>query len=218
MLKKEKREANRLAQARYRKTKKGKASQAKYNKSSARKKSLKKYNLSEKNKLNQKRYNKKPKAKKLRNQANKRYRQTKIGKEKKRQYQRSPKYRAYINTHRKTKYNNDSNFKIRLLYSNRVKQILDVYEATKKDKFSKLLGCSIETFKKHIEKQFKPGMTWANHGSKTWHIDHIIPCKSFDLNDKQQQKKCFNYKNLQPLKAIENLKKGSKMPTQGRSN
>ena len=30
---------------------------------------------------------------------------------------------------------NDSNFKIRLLYSNRVKQILDVYEATKKDKF-----------------------------------------------------------------------------------
>ena len=57
---------------------------------------------------------------------------------------------------------------------------------------------------------FKTGMTRENHG-KVWHIDHIIPCASFDLTDPDQQKKCFHYTNLQPLWAKENLIKGVKI-------
>jgi hypothetical protein len=72
-----------------------------------------------------------------------------------------------------------------------------------------LLGCSIKEAKEHIGKQFKEGMTWKNHGE--WHIDHIIPCASFDLTDPEQQKKCFHYTNLQPLWANENLSKGAKI-------
>ena len=60
--------------------------------------------------------------------------------------------------------------------------------------------------RKHIEKQFKEGMTWKNQGK--WHIDHIKPCCKFNLLDKEEQKKCFHYTNLQPLWSQENLSKG----------
>ena len=52
------------------------------------------------------------------------------------------------------------------------------------------------------------GMSWDNMGK--WHLDHIKPCKTFDLSKQEEQLKCFNYKNIQPLWATDNLKKGSK--------
>jgi hypothetical protein len=81
----------------------------------------------------------------------------------------------------------------------------------KKSSVLSLLGCSIEEFRKHIESQFQEGMTWENYGSY-WHLDHIIPCSYFDQTDLEQQKICWNYQNLQPLKAKDNLKKGAKIP------
>ncbi|MFA5154729.1 MAG: hypothetical protein WC554_19445 [Clostridia bacterium] len=78
-----------------------------------------------------------------------------------------------------------------------------------------LVGCSVDFLKQYLEKQFKKGMTWNNHGTgwngkgmKEWHIDHIIPCASFDLSKPSEQRKCFHYTNLQPLWARENFKKG----------
>ena len=71
-----------------------------------------------------------------------------------------------------------------------------------------LVGCSKDSLMRHLEQQFKPGMTWDNHGA-VWHIDHIRPCASFDLTDPQQQQECFNWSNLQPLLVLENLKKGA---------
>jgi len=71
-----------------------------------------------------------------------------------------------------------------------------------------LLGCSIENLKQYLEIKFKLGMSWVNYGVNGWHIDHIIPCDVFDLSDEEQQKKCFNYTNLQPLWARENIIKG----------
>ena len=74
-----------------------------------------------------------------------------------------------------------------------------------------LLGCSAQEVRTHLEKQFKEGMSWENHGVFGWHIDHIIPCTAFDLTDPEQQKLCFHYSNLQPLWREENLKKGNKI-------
>jgi hypothetical protein len=74
-----------------------------------------------------------------------------------------------------------------------------------------LIGCTIEELWKQLEKNFKPGMTRENYGHYTWHVDHIIPCFSFDLSDPEQQKKCFHYTNLQPLWAFDNLSKGKKI-------
>ena len=70
------------------------------------------------------------------------------------------------------------------------------------------MGCTIDELIAHIEKQFKPGMNWSNHGK--WHIDHIRPCSSFELTDIEEQKKCFHFSNLQPLWAEENLKKAAR--------
>ena len=71
----------------------------------------------------------------------------------------------------------------------------------------KLLGCTLPEFKKHLESQFKRGMTWENYGSK-WHIDHVLPCASFDHTDPKQVERCWHYTNMRPLDAIENMRKG----------
>jgi len=71
-----------------------------------------------------------------------------------------------------------------------------------------LLGCSPEALKAHIEAQFRSGMLWENYGS-VWHLDHIKPCAAFDFTSPHDQQACFHYTNLQPLFAVENLKKGS---------
>jgi len=74
-----------------------------------------------------------------------------------------------------------------------------------------LCGATVEVIMKHLESQFRDGMTWENQSPIGWHIDHIIPCASFDLTDLEQQKKCFHYTNLQPLWWWQNLSKGKRI-------
>lgn len=73
----------------------------------------------------------------------------------------------------------------------------------------KNLGCSIEELKKHLESNFKTGMTWDNYGRKGWHIDHIRPLSKFDLSDPQQLIEACHYTNLQPLWWYENIRKSN---------
>ena len=72
-----------------------------------------------------------------------------------------------------------------------------------------LIGCSIPKLRQHLENQFTFGMNWKNYGFG-WHVDHRLPCSSFDLPNEEEQLKCFNYQNLQPMWASENKKKGAK--------
>lgn len=88
---------------------------------------------------------------------------------------------------------------------------LKYFKARKIESAIKLLGCTIDFFREYIESKFKPGMSWDNHGLYGWHLDHIIPCKFFDLTKEEEQKKCFHYSNFQPLWAGENLSKGAKI-------
>ena len=71
-----------------------------------------------------------------------------------------------------------------------------------------LIGCEIDYLIYHIQSKFKRGMSWDNYG--LWHIDHKKPCASFDLSDPSEQYKCFHFSNLQPLWAIDNLRKSNK--------
>jgi len=70
------------------------------------------------------------------------------------------------------------------------------------------LGCSIPELKTRLESKFQPGMSWDNYGE--WHIDHIRPLSSFDLTDRAQLLQACHFSNLQPLWAVDNLKKGAR--------
>jgi len=102
----------------------------------------------------------------------------------------------------------DPAFKLVKTLRSRLGSAIKNQNAIKSDKTMELVGCTIPFLRGYLEAKFKVGMTWENHGE--WHIDHIKPCASFNLLDKEEQSKCFNYKNLQPLWANENLSKGNK--------
>lgn len=81
-----------------------------------------------------------------------------------------------INRHRAARVNKDDKSilaeRIRCL----IKESIKSRGHRKDTKTYKILGCTIEYFKFHIEKQFIKGMCWENF--KEWHIDHIIPISS----------------------------------------
>ena len=78
---------------------------------------------------------------------------------------------------------------------------------SKTSRTREMLGVDWEVAKAHIERQFKKGMNWDNHGE--WHIDHIIPLAS--ANNKEELMKLCHYSNLQPLWAKDNLEKSAKI-------
>ena len=93
----------------------------------------------------------------------------------------------------------------------RVKKVMKIKYKSKRTRIgpkSVFFGCSYRDLRDHIEKQFKPGMNWSNYGQ--WHVDHIKPFSLFNISKRSELLKAFNYKNLQPLWAKENLKKSSK--------
>jgi hypothetical protein len=118
--------------------------------------------------------------------------------------------------YRKNKFENDVEYKLTHLLRRRVYMAIKKQYGAKALKTMELLSCDIVKCKKHVESLFKLGMTWNNYGK--WHIDHIIPCSSFDLTEPEQQKKCFHYTNLQPLWAEDNLKKGKKINNDNKEN
>lgn len=120
------------------------------------------------------------------------------------------KRKEYARVYVKQRLAKDPAFYVRTRLGTRLYKALHAQRAYKHSNLKILLGCSYQELRNHLEAQFKPGMSWENHG-KEWDIDHIRPCASFDLTDFEQQKICFHYANLQPLWKHENLRKGCKM-------
>jgi len=118
-------------------------------------------------------------------------------------------HRDYMRNYMADRAGNDIDFKLRGVLRARVRAAITRSSGAKSRKTTRLIGCSIERLRQHLEAQFTEGMTWDNHGE--WHIDHIKPCASFDLANEAQQRECFNYTNLQPLWAKDNLSKGAKI-------
>jgi len=100
--------------------------------------------------------------------------------------------------------------RIAAMLRSRINQALRT-KAKKSAHTIELVGTTIVHLKEHLENQFKPGMTWENHGFRGWHCDHIRPLASFDLIKPEEQKKAFHYTNLQPLWAKDNLRKSKSL-------
>ena len=110
--------------------------------------------------------------------------------------------RRYMRARRKA----DPNF--RILHNLRTRLYGALKGNTKSESTMALVGCDIDYLWDYLIAQFTEGMTVENYGK--WHVDHIRPCASFDLEDQEQQRECFYYKNLQPLWAEDNLSKGDR--------
>jgi hypothetical protein len=104
-----------------------------------------------------------------------------------------------INIWRKKYLKSNNNAKITHYLRSRFYDVLKLNKTRKFTSVINLLGCSIEVFINHIESKFTKNMSWENYGKYGWHLDHIKPCSSFNLESEEEQKKCFHYTNLQPL-------------------
>ena len=121
----------------------------------------------------------------------------------------------------------DTLYRLRKNLSKSIYRALIAVEGSKSGQsVMKYLPYSIKELKEHLESQFEPWMTWANHGSYisdkyndsdpttwTWHIDHIIPQSKLLYSSMEEEnfQKSWALSNLRPLKSIDNIKKGNKI-------
>lgn len=125
-------------------------------------------------------------------------------------YAYGPYFRDYWRKKRQT----DPHYNIRNRLCSRLWHAIVKYKGTKARLTEQLIGCTVDEARKHIESKFTDGMTWDKFMAGEIHIDHIKPCASFDLSDPAQQFACFHFTNLQPLWAVDNLKKGDKFTSE----
>lgn len=118
------------------------------------------------------------------------------------------KYSAQNYLKKKYKLKTDPLFKLKETLRRRLLSACKAKSLRKSKSSFEIFGANPFEIKAHLEKQFKEGMTWSNHGK--WHIDHIIPLAL--AKNEGELYKLSHYTNLQPLWAEENYKKHDKLP------
>jgi hypothetical protein len=108
---------------------------------------------------------------------------------------------------RKIKYNNNILYRLSQNVRSRLNNYLKKNNITKQNKTFDIVGCSPNSLKEFIQKQFVDGMSWENRNE--WHLDHIIPLCS--AKTEEELYNLCHYTNLQPLWVKDNLTKGSKI-------
>lgn len=146
------------------------------------------------NKANRARYNK---------QLRERRRRKKLG-IKRKPIQTHEERMAYMRKYQRERRRSDPTY--RLLHNLRERVRKALQGKNKSAATEALLGICVDECRKYIEGLFTEGMSWDSD----IHIDHIVPCASFDLSDPEQQRRCFHYTNLQPLWGPDNLEKSAK--------
>lgn len=112
------------------------------------------------------------------------------------------------------KINSDPVFKLKKNIRNLISASINKKGYSKNSKTQKILDCTFEEFKIHLESKFENWMSWDNYGlyngelNYGWDIDHIIPLCS--VNSEEETIRINHFKNLQPLcsKINRDIKKG----------
>ena len=81
------------------------------------------------------------------------------------------------------------NKRVRDSLNHRISEALQTQNLTKRNTTFNYVGCSRDELKKWFEYIFEDGMSWDNYGE--WHIDHVVPCASFDLTKEDDILKMF---------------------------
>ncbi len=128
------------------------------------------------------------------------------GRENKKLYDK--KMKESIRNYEKNRYHNDPEFRMKKILRTRLYKTMTGQKSSKS--IIKFIGIEIGEFKNWIEYQMNEDMSWENYGVY-WEIDHVIPCKSFELSNEDQCHKCFHWSNMRPLLKTENMKKSDKV-------
>ena len=133
-------------------------------------------------------------------------RETKI--EKRRNYiiNNKDKVKEYKKIYKNKMYKDNLSYKLLCCFRTRLSGLISNKTSNSKD----YLGCTILELKEWLSFNFDENINWDNYG-EYWHIDHIIPCKSFDLTKDENIYKCFHWSNLAPLEKSKNIEKSSKI-------
>lgn len=78
-------------------------------------------------------------------------------------------------------------------------------------KTESLCSCTLEALRTHLKSTLTDGLTWEQFTQGEVEIDHIKPCKDFDLQIDAQQKLCFHWTNLRLVHWQENRRKGARV-------
>lgn len=121
------------------------------------------------------------------------------------------KYKNYrnkekINANNKKRRKTDKFFVLKTNCRSLIYQAFKRKGKLKSKKTEKILGCSFNKFKLHIQSKWEPWMNWGNYGnwnghSKTvnthWELDHIIPVSS--AKTEEDIIRLNHFTNFQPL-------------------
>lgn len=160
-------------------------------------------NNPEKTKNKWRKYENSEKGKKTRLEYRKSQKGLENNKKKVEKYRSKKENKEKINNYVKNRLKNDNIYYLKEKIRRRINEVLKKKKLTKCKSSTEVIGCSWEQLKKHLESQFKEGMSWDNKGK--WHIDHIIPIST--AKSKEEVYRLNHYTNLQPLWAEDNLKK-----------
>ena len=119
------------------------------------------------------------------------------------EYNRRPVVRARLLERVKTDLLFRTHWSIKTLLRNTLKK----HRHKKASRLQDILGCSIEYFRKHIEKQFISWMSWENYGE--WEFDHIVPLST--AKSGIDVIALFHHTNIRPLAKGDNRSKGSRV-------
>ena len=103
----------------------------------------------------------------------------------------------------RNKRRNDPLYRLKSNIRTVIRKSIKKQNYTKNSNTHKMLGCSWEKFKVHIESQWQSWMNWDNYGKYNgelnfgWDIDHIIPIAS--AKTEEELTKLFHWSNCQPL-------------------
>lgn len=112
--------------------------------------------------------------------------------------------KQYNKTYAKERRKIDLEFDLSIRIRDLIRTSIQKQYACKSGKSFDLLGCTgTEAYNHLMAKGFN---------RDTDHIDHIVPCRWFDLTIKEHQLVSQHYLNLQPLPAEVNLSKGDRLP------
>ncbi len=123
--------------------------------------------------------------------------------EKKREYNRKWRKKDW------ERYKSEPDYRCNKLIRNILQRTLEASKQGKHSSTHEVLGYTAKEFKKHIEKQFKKGMNWKNHGE--WHVDHIYPISKLIEEGITDPQIINALTNLQPIWKYENLSKHNRI-------